>query len=146
MPLDRTLALSEPLALPHDLSSGWKWSNNYPAKNVEITENGVKMVTSSSSDFWNKTHYGYTALNGNFLYLDQLKLTVNDNFVLQASMRGNYQKLYDQAGVMLKTNDDHWIKTGIEYVHGIHYVSAVLTREYSDWSTKYVDDLFSLIF
>jgi regulation of enolase protein 1 (concanavalin A-like superfamily) len=42
--------------------------------------------------------------------------------------------LYDQAGLMIRLDETTWMKTGIEFVNGIHYVSAVVTRDFSDWS------------
>jgi regulation of enolase protein 1 (concanavalin A-like superfamily) len=35
---------------------------------------------------------------------------------------------------MLRVDDEKWIKCGIELVDGIHYASAVVTDDYSDWS------------
>ena len=40
----------------------------------------------------------------------------------------------DQAGLMVRVDAEHWIKTGIEYVHGVQYVSAVVTNDFSDWA------------
>ena len=38
------------------------------------------------------------------------------------------------AGIMLRADEKHWIKTGIEYVDGVQNLSAVVTHDYSDWS------------
>ena len=49
-------------------------------------------------------------------------------------MVGHYKELYDQAGLMVRLDEKNWLKTGIEYVKGVQNVSAVVTREVSDWS------------
>ena len=36
---------------------------------------------------------------------------------------------------MLRLDAENWIKTGIEYVAGRRMLSAVVTRDVSDWST-----------
>lgn len=35
---------------------------------------------------------------------------------------------------MLRISDTHWMKCGIEYVHGVKQASTVVTNDYSDWS------------
>lgn len=35
---------------------------------------------------------------------------------------------------MIRADEQHWIKTGIEYVDGVQNLSAVVTHNYSDWS------------
>src|ERR1700737_5545696 len=40
---------------------------------------------------------------------------------------------------MVRLDPTVWVKAGIEYVNGVHYVSAVVTREYSDWSVIPLD-------
>jgi regulation of enolase protein 1 (concanavalin A-like superfamily) len=41
--------------------------------------------------------------------------------------------LYDQAGLMVRVDEANWVKGGMD-VGGVRQVSAVVTREYSDWS------------
>ena len=87
------------------------------------------VTTAPKTDFWRITHYGFIRDNGHF-YFD----TVSTDFVMEVKIRGGYRDLYDQAGIMLRVNEKHWIKTGIEYVDGIQNLSAVVTHDYSDWS------------
>ena len=35
---------------------------------------------------------------------------------------------------MVRLDEKNWLKTGIEYVKGVQNVSAIVTREVSDWS------------
>ena len=37
-------------------------------------------------------------------------------------------------GLMLRINEEHWIKTGIEYVDGVYNFSTVVTDVQSNWS------------
>ncbi|PSR16765.1 DUF1349 domain-containing protein [filamentous cyanobacterium CCP3] len=92
-------------------------------------EHRLVVKTAAKTDFWRTTHYGFIRDNGHF-YFD----TVSTDFVVEVSLRGQYRDLYDQAGIMLRVDETHWIKTGIEYVEGVQNLSAVVTHDYSDWS------------
>jgi uncharacterized protein len=93
-------------------------------------ENGhLTVFAEAHTDFWRKTHYGFVRDNGHFYYE-----RVSGNFEVETEFRGRYESLYDQAGLMVRLDQTTWLKTGIEFVNGIHYVSAVVTRDYSDWS------------
>ncbi len=93
-------------------------------------EHGIINVhAGAKTDFWRKTHYGFIRDNGNFYYQ-----TITGNFTADVIIRGHYQTLYDQAGLMIRQNETTWLKCGIEFVDNVQYVSAVVTREYSDWS------------
>jgi regulation of enolase protein 1 (concanavalin A-like superfamily) len=88
----------------------------------------------AGTDFWRKTHYGFIRDNGHFYYE-----RVTGDFLVETEFAGQYASLYDQAGLMVRLDPTVWVKAGIEYVNGVHYVSAVVTREYSDWSVIPLD-------
>lgn len=104
-----------------------KWYNQPFVSNIE---NGIIHVTTDkNTDFWRKTHYGFIRDNGHFYYEE-----AKGNFVAEVKVSGEYKELYDQAGLMVRLDELNWLKCGIEFVEGLQYVSAVVTREYSDWS------------
>lgn len=89
----------------------------------------IHVTVGAGTDFWRKTHYGFIRDNGHFYYA-----TVAGDFTVEVKVSGAYRALYDQAGLMVRNDDAHWIKTGIEFVQGVQYVSAVVTNDFSDWS------------
>ena len=98
---------------------------------VEWSEEGrmLTLRTLPKTDFWRKTHYGFIRDNGHFYYRE-----ISGDFVVEAHFRGRYRDLYDQAGLMVRFSPEVWCKTGIEYVGGYAHLSAVVTRDVSDWS------------
>lgn len=94
-----------------------------------LEEHRLTIKTAPKTDFWRITHYDFIRDNGHFYFE-----TVSTDFVVEVGIRGCYQDLYDQAGIMLRVNEKHWIKAGIEYVETVQHLSAVVTHEYSDWS------------
>lgn len=95
-------------------------------------EAGMLLIKADSkTDFWCKTHYGFTRDNGHFFYRQ-----VKGDFIVKVKVTGNYTDLYDQAGLMIRQDEKNWIKTGIEWVEGVQQVSAVVTRDFSDWSVR----------
>ena len=89
----------------------------------------VLLTTNPKTDFWRKTHYGFIRDNGHFYYQ-----TVTGDFTAEVKITGHYQVLYDQAGLMVREDETTWLKCGIEYVEDVQNVSAVVTRDFSDWS------------
>jgi hypothetical protein len=102
----------------------------YNEPKVWSAEGGrLSMVVSPKSDYWQKTHYGFTADNGPFYYTLE-----KGEFEVTVKITGDYQSQYDQMGLMLRIDEKHWIKTGIEFVDGICNFSAVVTNEFSSWN------------
>ncbi len=108
-------------------TEGWGWMN--PPEKWESQSGTITISTLPNTDFWVKTHYGFTRKSGHFYHT-----IVEGDFEVSCSFSGNYQDQYDQAGLMLMQDEHNWIKAGIEFVDGIQRISAVITRGYSDWS------------
>lgn len=106
---------------------GMEWYNEPP--HWQVQEDKFTVRSGAKTDFWRETHYGFIRDNGNFFYQ-----TVTGDFTVEVKISGEYRELYDQAGLMLRLDESHWIKCGIEFVEGVQQVSAVVTRTYSDWS------------
>jgi regulation of enolase protein 1 (concanavalin A-like superfamily) len=104
-----------------------KWYSK-PVKSA-VEGNTLKMTVDPGTDYWQVTHYGFKRDNGPFYYTEQA-----GNFEASVKITGAYQELFHQAGLMVRIDNKNWIKTGIEYVDGVQNVSAVVTREVSDWS------------
>ena len=103
------------------------WLNEPPI--WQINNDRLRVATGPKTDFWRLTHYGFIRDNGHFYYEER-----TGDFTIQAKIDANYQALYDQAGIMIRLNAANWIKAGVEYTDGSPHFSAVVTREFSDWS------------
>ncbi|HEY9816545.1 MAG TPA: DUF1349 domain-containing protein [Candidatus Obscuribacterales bacterium] len=104
-----------------------QWLNEPPQWKQD--DQKITMTTAPKTDFWRVTHYDFIRHSGHFFYE-----TVTGDFVAEVTIQGQYRDLYDQAGLMVRASDRHWIKAGIEYVNGVQNLSAVVTHDYSDWS------------
>ncbi|HEX6360301.1 DUF1349 domain-containing protein [Actinophytocola sp.] len=105
------------------IKSGWRWLNE-PKQ-----WSGDTITADPDTDFWRKTHYGFVRDSAHVLGIDK-----TGDFELTVTFSGDYTAEYDQAGIGLWIDDRNWIKTGIELVDGRQLLSAVVTREMSDWS------------
>lgn len=104
-----------------------QWYNEPPAWHK--TDGLIQVTTDAKTDFWRRTHYDFNRDNGHFYYKE-----VAGNFIIQTKIMGEYQALYDQAGLMVRQNEKTWLKCGIEFVDEVQQASVVVTRDYSDWS------------
>jgi regulation of enolase protein 1 (concanavalin A-like superfamily) len=93
------------------------------------TEQAISVHVEPGTDFWRKTHYGFIRDNGHVY-----GAPISGDFTATVKITGAYRDLYDQAGLMVRIDAEHWVKTGIEFVHGVQYISAVVTNDFSDWS------------
>ncbi len=115
-----------------------KW--HYEPAKWSIKNDQLHLYTDKETDFWQRTHYGFQADNGHFLYAN-----IKGNFVLESHIQCNYQNQYDQAGLMVRVSDQCWVKTSVEYENDEpNKLGAVVTNHgYSDWSTQDVEDKFT---
>jgi uncharacterized protein len=90
----------------------------------------LEVTTDGGTDFWRETHYGFTRHSGHFLGIE-----TEGDFTVQLRVQAKYEALYDQAGLMVRIDDAHWVKAGIEFSDGRAMIGSVLTNERSDWAT-----------
>ncbi|XAZ82056.1 DUF1349 domain-containing protein (plasmid) [Fibrella sp. ES10-3-2-2] len=89
----------------------------------------LTLTVEPATDYWRTTHYGFIRDTGPFYYQE-----VSGDFEASVQVTGLYTELFHQAGLVVRLDAANWIKTGIEYVGGTQQVSAVVTRDVSDWS------------
>jgi regulation of enolase protein 1 (concanavalin A-like superfamily) len=112
--------------------SGASWLNPPPA--WDLGHEALTLETGDRTDFWRDTLYGFRRDSGHALLVP-----AEGDFTARVSFDGDYEALYDQAGLMLRQDEAHWIKAGVEYSDGVANLSVVVTREASDWSTFALD-------
>jgi hypothetical protein len=103
------------------------WLNTPPEWSID--DGMLSLTTGESTDFWRKTHYGFIRESGHFL-----QMPAPHAFTASLVFHGQYETLYDQAGIMLRIDAENWIKCGIEHSDGMTNFSIVVTRGKSDWS------------
>jgi regulation of enolase protein 1 (concanavalin A-like superfamily) len=103
-----------------------------PAK-WSITEGRLAIAPDAPTDFWSKTHYGFEADNGHFLFAN-----ITGDFLLSVDVFMTPRHQYDQAGLMVRLSKSCWLKTSVEFEPGqMNRLGAVVTNAgYSDWSTQ----------
>lgn len=53
---------------------------------------------------------------------------------VEVSFVVRFEAQFDQAGVFLRFDDEHWVKAGVEHADGVDQLGAVVTTLRSDWS------------
>ncbi len=104
-----------------------QWYNE-PAQWTALGDQ-LTVMAEPQTDFWRKTRHAFIKDDGHFYFQE-----VDGDFLCTVVVRGAYANLYDQAGLMVRVDASTWLKCGIEFVDGVQYASAVVTRDYSDWS------------
>ena len=95
-----------------------------------LDKDGLTLVTGENTDFWQSTFYGFRHDNGHFL-----GAAAKGNFTASVVFDATYDVLYDQAGMMMRIDENNWVKTGVEFSDDVTNFSTVITRNgRSDWS------------
>ena len=111
-----------------------QWFNE-PAK-WEIKNNAFIMQVTPKSDYWRISHYGFTVDDAPFYYANY-----GGEFEAKVKITGGYKARFDQMGLMIRTDEKNYIKTGVEFVDGKFNISTVVTHEKSDWSVTTLDKI-----
>jgi regulation of enolase protein 1 (concanavalin A-like superfamily) len=104
---------------------------NEPAK-YQLGE-GLEIFTDPKTDFWQRTHYGFQRDDGHCLFTK-----VDGDFSLSTHVEFHPQEKYDQCGLMVRGDQDNWIKVSTEYENDQYgrLGSVVTNLGFSDWATQ----------
>jgi uncharacterized protein len=103
-----------------------QWLNE-PAS-WQRTGDVLRVSVDPGTDFWRTTGYGYVHDNGH-VYGELLPGDLD----VSVRVRGSFASQYDQAGIMLRADEETWLKTGLEFFEGRPRLSTVLTAGWSSW-------------
>ena len=104
---------------------------NEPAR--VVCGHGLELWTKPKTDFWQRSHYGFRRDDGHCLFTD-----IDGDFCVTAQLEWKAQAQYDQCGLMVRLDEENWIKTSTEYeTASLSRLGSVVTNlGYSDWATQ----------
>jgi regulation of enolase protein 1 (concanavalin A-like superfamily) len=105
-----------------------RWS--VEPESVQADGSDLLVTPRGESDLWRTTSYGFVHDDGPGLLVD-----FPDESATEVSFILDFNEQFDQAGILVRADERHWVKAGSEYADGVAQVGAVVTREVSDWST-----------
>lgn len=106
----------------------WAWTREPTSWHAE--DRALTWSCPGGTDYWRTTEGLPPVHNG-----CSLLTPVDADFELELAVRGHFADRYDQAGLMVLASEERWLKAGIE-LDGEHWLSAVHTRDESDWSRE----------
>ena len=114
-----------------------RWSGTWLNPPLAAQQDGEDLLVTAAagSDLWRTTAYGFVRDSGHALLRP-----LADGRAVEVSFALDYDRLYDQAGVLLRVDAETWTKAGVEISDGVPQLGAVVTRAVSDWSVAPVPD------
>jgi len=96
-------------------------------------DHGLMMTTKPETDFWQRTHYGFQRDDGHCLLTH-----IDGDFTIETHTQFNPVSQYDQCGLMIRRDNENWIKCSVEYedTKNSRLGSVVTNEGYSDWATQ----------
>ncbi|MFH1009393.1 MAG: DUF1349 domain-containing protein [Candidatus Latescibacterota bacterium] len=94
---------------------------------------GLEIVSDAETDFWQNTHYDYQNDDGHCLLTRH-----RGDFAMSTHVAFCPRERYDQCGLMVRVDAEHWIKVSTEYEsEQISRLGSVVTNlGFSDWATQ----------
>ncbi len=109
------------------------WTN--PPAEIDDRGSHLDVTAREGSDAWRHTAYGFVHADAHALLAP---LAVGE--AMEVSFRATWEGQFDQAGLYVQTDEEHWMKSGVEFSDGHLGLGAVVTDIRSDWSVGYVDE------
>jgi regulation of enolase protein 1 (concanavalin A-like superfamily) len=104
------------------------WTNPPAAQRLE--GESLVVTATSGTDAWRLTAHGYVTDDAHALLAP-----LSAGAAVEVSFVAELTEQFDQAGLMLRAGPANWIKAGAEFADGSLQLGAVVTRDYSDWSS-----------
>jgi hypothetical protein len=107
------------------------WAGTWLNPPVRAWAEGPDLLVEAreSSDFWRVTSYGFVHDDGHALLRP-----FPDGSAVEVAFTLDFDQQFDQAGVLVRSDDEHWVKAGVEVSDGVSQLGAVVTHARSDWS------------
>lgn len=108
------------------------WSDGTWLNKPDVTSyvgHRLLVTAEQGSDLWRTTYYGFERDSGHALLYD-----FPDESACEVTFQVDYDQQFDQAGILIRANEKHWVKAGVEVSDGLPQLGAVATDGDSDWS------------
>lgn len=109
-----------------DWTSG-TWTHEPRIATTEV--DGLVVEAAEGSDAWRHTSYGFVHASEHALLAP-----LGSEAAVEVDFDAEMSEQFDQAGLFLAADEEHWIKAGVEFADGALQVGAVVTWPRSDWS------------
>lgn len=108
-----------------------EWIN--PPNEFKIDSDRVEFTTLPKTDLWQRTYYGFRRTDAHMLVMP----TEEQYFSFTAKAEYDGGVLYDQCGLAIYQDEDHWFKCAMEYWDDTFQDlgSVVTNNGYSDFGT-----------
>lgn len=97
---------------------------------VAVDGADLLVTAREGSDLWRTTSYGFVHDDGHGLLAP-----FPDRTAVEVSFVAGLSQQFDQAGMLVRADAEHWVKAGVEHADGAAQLGAVVTDVVSDWST-----------
>lgn len=114
------------------------WSAGaWSAPPVDARADGEDLLVEcvEGSDAWRHTAYGFVHDDAHGLLAP-----LPTGHAVEVALVADQSDQFDQAGVLLRADEETWVKAGVEFCDGSLQAGAVVTLGRSDWSVRHVPD------
>lgn len=110
-----------------------RWTT--PPLATETDGEDLRVTAVEGSDAWRVTSYGFVRDTEHALVAP-----LASGRAVEVTFRADLPEQFDQAGVFVRVDAEHWVKAGLERSDGVLQLGAVVTAGRSDWSVAPADE------